>query len=57
VNGGFRGTTAIHVFETVDKFSAEVVVGPSTSQRPYRFQVFQLATDEQFKRTTALTVK
>jgi hypothetical protein len=56
VNGGFRGgTTAIHVFEPVGKFSAEVVVGPSTSRRP--IQVFQLATDEQFKQTTALTVK
>jgi hypothetical protein len=34
VDGSFRGTTAIHVFEPVGKFSAEVVVGPSTSQRP-----------------------
>jgi len=38
VNGGFRGTTAIHVFEPVGKFSAEVVDGPSTSRRP--IQVF-----------------
>jgi hypothetical protein len=33
VDGSFQGTTAIHIFEPVGKFSAEVVVGPSTSQR------------------------
>jgi hypothetical protein len=33
VDGSFQGTTAIHIFEPIGKFSAEVVVGPSTSQR------------------------
>jgi hypothetical protein len=32
VDGSFQGTTAIHIFEPVGKFSADVVVGPSTSQ-------------------------